>query len=112
MWAPQAQADIEYFTSEYQIDYLKIDADSGGHKYTNPGGYCGSEHVRNYNRSYPLVSRLLNASGRKIGLQHFLELCVGVSLTWKASPSQASQCFTARGRWARATPAAGRCSTS
>ena len=71
---PQAQADIEYYTSEYHIDYLKIDADSGGHKYTNPGGYCGSEHVRSYNRSYPLVSRLLNASGRKIGIQHFLEL--------------------------------------
>ena len=80
---PQAQADIEYFTSEYQIDYLKIDADSGGHKYTNPGGYCGSEHVRSYNRSYPLVSRLLNASGRKIA-PHFLELRAGVVLTWKA----------------------------
>ena len=80
---PQAQADIEYYTSEYQIDYLKIDADSGGHKYTNPGGYCGSEHVRSYNRSYPLVSRLLNASGRKIA-PHFLELRAGVVLTWKA----------------------------
>lgn len=63
---PQAAADIRYYTEELKIDYLKVDADSGGHDYLNPGGYCGSKHVRSYNESYPLVSRLLNDSGREV----------------------------------------------
>ena len=63
----QAAVDIEYFTKSLEIDYLKVDADSGGAKYPgSEGGYCGSTHVQSYNSSYPLVSRLLNASGRRV----------------------------------------------
>ena len=66
---PQAKADIAYFAEALQIDYLKVDADDGGVVYNaSEGGRCGSQHVRAYNASYPLVSRLLAQSGRDVML--------------------------------------------
>ena len=63
----QAKADIEYFTKTLQIDYLKVDGDAGGVVYPNgTGDECASDHVHAYNLSYPLVSRLLNESGRPV----------------------------------------------
>ena len=73
-----AKADIEYFTDTLKIDYLKIDADSGGDTHLAQN-YCDSVHVRSYNESYPLVSRLLNESGRDVML--YCSWPVGTSRT-------------------------------
>jgi hypothetical protein len=75
---PQAKADIEYFTKTLKISYLKVDADSGGDKHLAQE-YCESAHVRAYNASYPLVSRLLNESGRAVML--YCSWPVGTSRT-------------------------------